>query len=315
MRRSIQALATTVLIGCGRLGFAPVAGDPDPELGPDGGMNDSGTTALDGDSSTNPPGATSLPVPGGMYLRDNNLLFDAETSAFVLDRVEVSVARFRVFVDGGFGTQASPPPPLSGEHPAIEASGWKNSWNTALVPRTVDLIDRLTTIPNPTFTSAPGANEQLPIVGVTWYEAFAFCIWDGGRLPTVAEHELAAFGGDQQRGYPWGSTFVQANVVMGGGLAPVGSRSPHGDARWGHADLVGNADEWALDFDGLMPRPCSDCANLTPNPTTPTRVLLGGNFADPSSEFHQSALSHGAAPAQRHGRHGFRCARNADPAP
>jgi formylglycine-generating enzyme required for sulfatase activity len=37
------------------------------------------------------------------------------------------------------------------------------------------------------WTDAPGANENKPMSCVTWYEAMAFCIWDGGYLPTVNE--------------------------------------------------------------------------------------------------------------------------------
>jgi formylglycine-generating enzyme required for sulfatase activity len=37
-------------------------------------------------------------------------------------------------------------------------------------------------------------------------EAYAFCIWDGGFLPSEAEWECAAAGGPDQREYPWGST-------------------------------------------------------------------------------------------------------------
>ena len=50
---------------------------------------------------------------------------------------------------------------------------------------------------------APGANESLPINCITWYEAFAFCAWDGGFLPTEAEWNYAAAGGSEQRAYPW----------------------------------------------------------------------------------------------------------------
>ncbi len=48
-----------------------------------------------------------------------------------------------------------------------------------------------------------GSNENQPINCVTWYEAFAFCISDGGYLPTAAEWNYAAAGGSDQRAYPF----------------------------------------------------------------------------------------------------------------
>ena len=84
------------------------------------------------------------------------------------------------------------------------------------------------------FPGGAGANEQLPMNCVNWYEAFAFCIWDGARLPTENEWELAAAGGSDNRVFPWGGDALTPNLALYNcpagcangfiNLSPVGSK-------------------------------------------------------------------------------------------
>ncbi len=123
----------------------------------------------------------------------------------------------------------------------------------------------------------PAGKENLPVVGVSWDEAMAYCRWLSQctnrhyRLPTEAEWEKAASwapaastnqpgpqGDDaavraerdsaSPRLYPWGNDFdptrcngLPANV---GRPTPVGHYSPQGDSAYGCADMAGNVWEW-----------------------------------------------------------------------
>jgi formylglycine-generating enzyme required for sulfatase activity len=215
----------------------------------------------------------------------------ATVADFYLDKYEVTVGRFRQFVNAGLGTQANPPPPGAGAHPLITGSGWNSWWNTQLPADTASLkaaliCDSAYYPGSETWTDTAGSNENLPMNCLDWYTAFAFCAWDGGRLPTEAEWDYGASGGSEQRYYPWSSpptstTLDDSYAVYCGGSCKgpqnVGSRSPKGDGRWGHADLAGNLGEWALDgLEFNYPTPCDNCAALTISNSG--QVFRGGNF-------------------------------------
>jgi formylglycine-generating enzyme required for sulfatase activity len=104
----------------------------------------------------------------------------------------------------GEGTASNPPPTGSGAHPNLPGSGWDPSWNAYLVADQAALIAAVKCdAVFQTWTDTPGGNDNRPMNCITWAEAMAFCVWDGGYLPTEAEWNYAATGGNEQRSYPW----------------------------------------------------------------------------------------------------------------
>ncbi|XXT18228.1 SUMF1/EgtB/PvdO family nonheme iron enzyme [Sorangium sp. So ce429] len=260
-------------------------------------------------------------VPGGTFQQTT-------VSSFLLDTYEVTVGRFRAFVEAGQGTRASAPEAGAGQHPKIPASGWSDDWNHWFAEDTAALKAALrcrSEYEEPTWTDEVGPNEDLPINCVTWPEAFAFCVWDGGRLPTTAELSYAAAGGDEAREYPWGEGLdpsYASYACSGDGspagecapsdILPVGSK-PAGAGRWGQQDLSGSMTELTRDWSGQLPVPCVDCAILEQPVEGAYLLTHGGSYGQ--SEICQRADSIGVyrSPGRGDGV-GVRCARNPPPA-
>jgi sulfatase modifying factor 1 len=241
----------------------------------------------------------------------------ATVSTFRLDKYDVTVGRFRQFVNAWNGGAGWTPPPGSGKHahlnggkgllnvsapgsgPAYE-SGWNPSDSSGIAPTNGNLACDPAYA---TWTAAAGSNESRPISCVSWVEAYAFCIWDGGFLPSDAEWEYAAAGGNEQRTYPWGSADPGAAsqyAIYGcyypsgppgfmcsgvSNIALVGTAAA-GAGRFGHLDLAGEVYQWSLDWsadygfsDGGIAT-CTDCANLT---GAAGRVVRGGDFLEADS--------------------------------
>lgn len=189
-------------------------------------------------------------VPGGTYNRFNDKDFPAKVSPFLLDTFEVTAGRFRAYVEANKGNlRAAAPAPGAGAHPRIPNSGWRAEWNNILPASTADVdkmlgaddvvgcqvgtnlddygaltwwtpaIDAKIKASNKdTTVLAENTKDALDRKGlncVPWYVLFAFCVWDGGRLPTDAEWGFALAGGDEQRPFPWGT-------VPAGDLALIG---------------------------------------------------------------------------------------------
>jgi len=270
-----------------------------------------------------------------MFNRDNNASYPATVSSFRLDKYEVTVGRFRNFVTAVVGGWT--PAAGSGKHTHLNSGvglansagggnepGWDTTWNTNLHPAKTTWDGTGSLACNATYqtwTASSGANEARPINCVNWFQSAAFCIWDGGFLPSEAEwNYAAAAGGNEQRQYPWGAAVPGANASLavygcyfnGAGscsgvtnIAPVGSVTA-GNGLYGQADLAGNVWEWNLDW-YLAPyaTQCNNCANQT---VASTRVMRGGSFGFDASGL-LSSLRLNYSPGDRRGSLGLRCAR------
>lgn len=133
-------------------------------------------------------------VPGGFFLmgRDNATPTDPDfpmrlihVKPYFIDLHEVSNEDYRKFVDHVRSTQD-----YSMEHP--DAPPLKDH--------------------QPVHQTADLARGKQPVVGVDWFDAYAYAKWKGKRLPTEAEWELAARGTDA-RVYPWGAAAPSEVVV------------------------------------------------------------------------------------------------------
>jgi formylglycine-generating enzyme required for sulfatase activity len=317
-------------------GLAAGAGDSCGPTGGDGGA-DGGTNDC----------CSSLNVPGGSFFRSFDMVnpsdlsknFPANVSGFRLDAYEITVGRFRAFVAKTIGGWL--PAAGSGKHVHLNAgsglangavaatfeTGWDTTWNPNLATTQAGWNTNLACdATRATWTANPGAQENRPVNCITWYEAYAFCIWDGGFLPSEAEWNYAASGGSEQRVYPWSAPATSTTIdcsyanytpTTSGCFATftdnVGTLSPKGDGKWGQSDLSGNVWEWNLDFysgyvgtvSGTVVT-CTDCANLS---SSSSRVTRGGSFNLVAAAVLSSYRGNNP-PAMRDFSVGARCARS-----
>jgi formylglycine-generating enzyme required for sulfatase activity len=259
---------------------------------------------------------------------NDDVSYARRVSGFYLDRFEVTVGRFRVFQDS-----FSLPGEGSGAHPRVAGSGWQKAWEAIshdfadgrkAVPESAeDLVAQLTADCDASTWVA--ADPGLPINCVNWYVAFAFCAFDGGRLPTEAEWNYAGAFGDAQRPYPWSEsnndTFIDSTKatyydypnpppelpsVVGSHAAGRGGFHRFGGR--GHDDLSGNVSEWVVDkWVEMPPEQCADCSEGWASATD--NVVRGGAFQSDYSFLMVGSRS-STPPASISSSFGFRCARD-----
>jgi len=223
-------------------------------------------------------GAPGVLVPAGKFTmgdNENSPQREIYVDSFYVDQYEVTITRFAKFLKATSATET----PLD--------------WESANV-RT---------------------NGELPVIGVDWYEASAYCKFVGRRLPSEAEWEKAARGTDSRK-FPWGDESAnpgRANYensspkAYEGGLTSVG-HFPLGQSPYGVDDLAGNAAEWVADwYSESFAR--GDVRNPKGPETGTGKVMRGGGRFDPGDRIN-AMKRYFASRENRDEQIGFRCARD-----
>lgn len=233
---------------------------------------------LHGRVSSSADGAPTVLIPAGVFtMGDDELSPKREiyVAAFRMDAHEVTTGRYAKFL---------------GENPSVTPP---EDWGS------VDL----------------GRHGTLPVVGVDWRDADAYCRWADKRLPTEAEWEKAARGADA-RMFPWGEEPPSpqsaaygrsADAAYEGGLETVGAH-PLGRSELGVHDLAGNASEWVSDWyaEGFARGDVRDPKGPS---SGPGKVIRGGGWRDPAARLSATQRFY-AGVEHRSDDLGFRCAQD-----
>lgn len=239
-----------------------------------------------------PPGTVTLKAGG--YLT-NETTFDVP--AFAISKYPITHVQFATFIEAGGYTQRQWW--TSDGWQEKEYAGWASPQH---------------------WKNSQFNQPDYPVVGVSWYEALAFCSWlnsvisDDGKgmarhapteitLPTEQQWQCAARGEDG-RLYPWGSTWdaTRCNnsvTAKAAGTTPVTQFQGRGDSFYGVVDMAGNVWEW--------------CRTAYESETqsldgTGFRSIRGGSWYISPTDDYRVDYRNGSDPASRFNDHGFRVA-------
>jgi formylglycine-generating enzyme required for sulfatase activity len=239
--------------------------------------------------------------------------------AFAISPTTVTNREFAAFVDAtGYVTIAERPLDPADYPGAPLENLVAGSLVFTMTPGPVDLrhlSQWWTWTPGASWHHPEGARSSIddrmdhPVVHVAFEDADAYASWAGAALPTEAQWEYAARGGEDGRAFVWGDEAVPdgrylANFWQGdfpwrnsaedgfAGTAPVGSFPPNGHGLY---DMAGNVWEWTADWysarhPDVPDKPCCVPDNPRgpdveasfdphqPQFRVPRKVIKGGSF-------------------------------------
>jgi len=288
-----------------------------------------------------------LALRGYTAARDELPRHPVQTPAYTIGRYPVTNAEFACFMEAGGYTELrywrteAARAWLRGEGGGAVIEGWLQLWQAVkadpekvlaqlkragVPPQQLDAVQELARMDETSVREAATEaqterprdrpaywddarfnNPAQPVVGITWFEAAAYCSWlteqaqaaeatlkiwqtnqetdispqpgtFNFRLPSEAEWEKAARGG-RSGVYPWGNRWdkARANTWQGHVLqpTPVGAY-PQGANGWGLEDMAGNVFEWTRTL--YQPYPTSEEDRRNDPEVEGYRVARGGSW-------------------------------------
>lgn len=276
-----------------------------------------------------PPGMAR--IPGGEFTmgsdhkdskKDEKPPHQVKVDSFWMDATPVTNRQFKEFVDAtGYVTTAEKAPTVE-EIMSQVPPGTPPPPRELLVPASLVFKPSMGPVSlnsnRAWWEWKPGANwkhplgpesslegkEDHPVVQISWFDAVAYAKWAGKRLPTEAEWEFAAYGGQKDVQYVWGNEeFSEENpqVNIWQGEFPYKSTKPNGRMGttpvkafkpnpYGLYDMSGNVWQWCSDLyhvshyqneakKGLSINPAGPMTSLDPEePFAVKHVHRGGSF-------------------------------------